>query len=70
MMAMSEEPPIAPVMPTTVDRSLKKMATVMQESTMTTVTKASFQYSTPHASLAVSLVFCSLKVFTMTSRTE
>lgn len=48
MMAMSEEPPMAPVIPTTVDRSLKKIATVMQESTITTVTKASFQYSASH----------------------
>ena len=46
MMDMSEEPPIAPVIPTTVERSLKKIATVMQDSTITTVTKASFQYST------------------------
>lgn len=43
IIAIKEEPPIAPVIPTTVERSLKKIPTVIQVKTMTTVTKANFQ---------------------------
>lgn len=49
MIAINEAPKMAPVIPITVDRSLKKIPTVIHVSTMITVISASFQYSIPHA---------------------
>ena len=42
---ISDDPPMAPVIPMTVDKSLKKIATVIQERTIITVTSANFQYA-------------------------